>query len=1596
MSEISQRIAALSPEQQALLQSRLKQKSLKLPKKLQISQRTTSDALPLSPAQERLWVLHQLQPNLPLYNESFLFRLSGQLDSIVLEKSLNEIIQRHEILRTSIVVTEGQPSQIIASSKTINLPIVDLQELPDQQEAQAKQIANHSSSQPFDLAEAPLLRVLLLRLKQTEHIMLLTMHHIISDGWSWGILFQELTTLYQAYIAGNSSPLSELPIQYADFALWQQQQLQAPELETQLAYWQQQLKNAPPVVELPTDFLRPAIERYQGARTAFVLPQHLTNQLKSVCKRERVTLFVLLLAAFKTLLYRYNSSEDILVATPVANRTQIETESLIGCFINTLVLRTDFSGNLSFRELLLRVQEVELAAQAHQDLPFAQLVKALQPERNLSYSPLFQIMFVFQQAPVLALDLPNLKLQPLLVDSGVAKFDLTLFVEDNYQGLTGAIEYNTDLFKAETIARMLGHFQTLLESIVTGLDRRLSDLQLLTAAERHQLLVEWNHTEINYLQNQCLHELFAAQVEKTPDAVAVVFADEQLTYRQLDQHANAVAHHLQQLGIKPDMLVGICLERSLLMVVGLLGVLKAGAAYVPLDPTYPSERLAFMLSDSQAKVLLTQQHLLETLPPYQAKVICLDSVDITTNSAVAPTTKVSPLDLAYTIYTSGSTGKPKGVQISHSAVVNFLQSMQRQLGLTASDILLSVTTISFDIAALELYLPLITGAKVVLVSREAASDGKLLNEQLADASATVMQATPATWRMLLAAGWQGSQQLKILCGGEALPRDLAKQLLEKGAIVWNLYGPTETTIWSTAYAVKDSELATGFVPIGRPIANTQIYLLDSQQQPVPIGVPGELYIGGAGVARGYLNRPDLTDKKFVLHASGNRLYKTGDLARYLPNGNIEYLGRLDQQVKIRGFRIELGEIEAVLRQHPAVLSTIVMAMARTDVADSPRLVAYIVLCSQPVPSISEWRGFLKHYLPDYMIPSAFVILEALPLTPNGKVDRRALPAPDTAQPEVDEAIATPRTLQEQVLAKIWCQVLRIEQVGIHDNFFDLGGDSILSVLITSRADQAGLQLTTKQLFQNQTIAELAAVAIQTISQPLHQSETLQSPPQHKAKGYTPANFPLAKLDQQQLDRLITSNLDDIYPLSPVQQGLLFHTLSAPNSGIYFMQMSCTLHGELNVSAFKQSWQIAIARHSILRTAFIWEDLEQPLQVVLQNVELPWQSYDWRELSPNQQLAQLEAWLPTERSQGFTLSQAPLMRITLIHLAENTYQFTWSSHHLLLDGWSIPLVIKEVFTIYLALCQGKKISLTPSRPYRDYIAWLQQQDLSPAAAFWRQLLQGFTTPTPLGMNQAAKKASQDGSYHIQTITLSAATTAALQSVAQKQRLTLNTLIQGTWALLLHHYSNQQDVVFGATSSGRPTDLAGVEFIVGLLISTLPVRVQVSPTEFLLPWLQQIQLQQIEARQYEYSPLARVQKWSDCPPSVSLFESLVVFENYPTDSSLLRWGDNLEMHNVRVAIDNGYPLTIRVLPGKELSLQMLYDCCRFETATIVQKLGHFEILLSRIAENPHIQLGELKQILAETDKQQQLIKQKELEEASLQKLKMTKRKSLRSKE
>jgi amino acid adenylation domain-containing protein/non-ribosomal peptide synthase protein (TIGR01720 family) len=2316
--------------------------------------------LPLSFAQQRLWFLSQLEPDSPAYNVATALRLVGALDAALMEETFNEIVRRHEALRTTFTQVDGRPAQVVHPARRRALSLEDLGDLcRDEREARARRLALEESRLPFDLARGPLMRVRLLRLAPDEHVVLLTAHHIISDGWSTEIIFREVSAIYEALRRGEPSPLPEPQIQYADYALWQQEWLRGEVLEAELAYWKGRLESAPPQLELPTDYPRPAVQSSRGATESIALPAPVADAVRRLSRELGVTQFMALLAAFKVLLYRYTGEADIVVGTPVANRTRLETEDVVGIFVNTLALRTDLSGDPTFRGLAARVKETTLGAYAHQDTPFEKIVDELQLERNLSHTALFQVAFTFQAATqrATALGADSLTVTPLLDEGGTSKFDLTLSLSESPEGLDALAEYSTDLFARATIVRLLGHFRALLEALTANPDARLSSLSLAGPEETRRLLGEWSHTERKPLQTRCAYELFEEHAAATPDAPAVVHLEDRLTYGELNRRANQLARRLRRLGVGPEVAVGSCFEQGLDAVVSLLAVSKAGGVYVPLDPAFPKERLSYMIEDAGAPVLLTHERLAAGLPEYGGRVVLVDAdaEEINGYDGENLPRRARPDNLMYVIYTSGSTGRPKGTGVSHLAATNHFLTTKALMGLGPDERVLQFYSLSFDGSLEQIGPSLVSGACLYLREKEVWGVEEFA-DRLRTWRLTVIDLPPAYLQQFLTyvtSRTDGFEHLRlVVTGGDVLQPEAARlwqQSPLKSVRLVNAYGPTEAVVTSVAGDVEPvpEGVAPRRVPIGRALTNRTTYVLDSAGRPTPAGVPGELCIGGPLLARGYLNRPELTAEKFVpdpfADEPGGRLYRTGDRARYLSDGRIEFLGRVDRQIKVRGFRIEAGEIEAALARHPAVRE--VAVATSEDAHGHVRLVAYVVLderlaeardkrpelwpsvgeyqvydellysamtydevrnekyraaikqlvrdkvvleigtgkdavlarfCAEAgarkvyavevleasyrsakelvaslgladrievihgdsfsvelpeqvdvcvseiigtigssegtVPVLDDARRFLKeggvnipqrcltkiaavqlpdellrdprleglpgayarkvfehvghrfdvrlclnhlpkenlisdagvfedldfkgrgepasreevtltisrrarldgfllwinlhtaegividsleeqsnwlpvyfpafgaglevdegdvvravcsstpsdnqvnpdyrvkgsvlkrggevvefdfaslHHepsyrqtefyqrlfpeddagadqdvsagasdkdlrdflaarLPQYMVPSAFVRLEKLPLTPSGKVDRRALPAPTRFGAESEAGYVPPRTPAEETLAEVWREVLGVERVGVHDNFFHLGGDSILSIQIIARANQAGLRLTPRQLFQHQTVAALAAVAgtadavvaeqggvsgeapltpiqhwffashetelhhfnqsvllevrpgvdvallrevmqqmlahhdalrlrftrgaagwrqthaevseavsftridltglapeeqsaavesnaeeiqrsldlsagpivraalfdmgadkpgrlllvihhlavdgvtwrilledihlgyeqlargeavrlapkttsfkrwaerlseyarsielrqelpywlglnhpglgrlpfdlpgpntiesartIEVSLDPVETRALLQEVPRayradinsallsalaeacgewaggdallvdleghgreevfddvdvsrtvgwftsvfpvlletgggrgggeallevkeslrrvpHKGLGYgvmkylgadaevaggleslpaaeilfnyfgqldqvlaesplfaparesggatqsarhgrehllevnasvaggrlrvawtysenvhrretierlaagfagalralvadcravegavyTPSDFPLAGLDRGQLARLTQGmgQVEDIYPLSPVQQGMFFQSLY-PGEGAYVEQTSGALRGEVDVRALELAWQRAVERHGVLRTSFHLEDFDEPVQVVHARASMPFDVHDVSLLSPAEQRAWLAAYLEADRRRGFDLARPPLLRVALVKTGPDEHQFVWTFHHLLLDGWSVSLLFKEVMTLYAALSEGAEARLEPPRQFGDYIAWLRRQDLPAAESFWRASLRGFRRPTRLGTDRAPGSPQEErfGDAHV---SLSAETTARLQALARQHQLTLNTLLQGAWALVLGHYGGEPDVLFGVTVSGRPAELARIEAMVGMFINTLPVRVRLPQDESVAGWLAALQAQQAEMRQYDYTPLSQVQGWGEVPRGVPLFESLLIFENYPVQTAAREQRSELGVADVQALTRTKHRLTVVAAPGAEVGLNIAYSLRWFDDAQVEALLGHFKLLLESMAERPEQSLGSL---------------------------------------
>lgn len=1432
MTDLRDRIAHLSPEKRKLLELLLKAQGVEVPHSRITPQPRTTNRLPLSFAQQRLWFLDQFQPNSPFYNIPSAMRLTGHLHVAALERCVAEIVRRHETLRTTFAPgdaeSQEQPVQVVAPVATpsaVILPVIDLQHVPQaEREAEVRRLAAVEAQRPFDLQAGPLLRVTLLKLAAEEHIALFTLHHIVSDGWSMGVLVREVAALYRAFAAGDPNPLPPLPIQYADYALWQRQHLQGEVLEQQLAYWQRQLGGDLPVLELPTDRPRPAVQTYNGATYGFSIPQVVAERLKNLSQQEGATLFMALLAAFNVLLHRYSGQADLCIGTPVAGRSRAETEGLIGCFINTLVLRTSLAENPGFRTLLAQVREVAVGAFDHQDVPFETLVEVLEPERDMSHSALFQVMFILQNAPISKHELPNLTIQPVEAQSGTATFDLTLGVVDSSGDLLASFEYNTDLFDAGTIARMAEHFNVLLAGIVANPDQPIAALPLMRPAEQRQIVRDWNDTAAAYPVDECVQQLFELQAARTPDAVAVVWGDTQLSYDELNTRANYLAHHLQRLGVGPETLVGICLERSLDLPVAVLGVLKAGGAYVPLDPNYPAERLQFMLQNAQMSVLLTQERLLVKLLAHQAQAVCLDSdwERITQGDASNPVSSATPDNLAYVIFTSGSTGQAKGVLVEQRSLVNAYRSWEQAYELRSLRAHLQMANFAFDVFTGDFVRALCSGATLVLCPSELLLSPPQLYALLQRTQVDAAEFVPVVLRALMQHLDQTGQRLDfmrlLVCGSDSWYVEeyvRFRELCGSHTRLINSFGLTEATIDSCYFEAAALDLLDGqLVPVGRPFPNMQLYILDQHRQPVPVGVPGELYVGGAGVARGYLHRPELTAERFVSVVDAGslamndgiadqppsslvrRLYKTGDLARYRPDGTIEFLGRADQQVKIRGFRIEPGEVEAALGEHPGVQSAVVLA--RKNPRGETCLVGY-ALPAESAPTSSELRRFLQERLPEYMVPSALMLLPALPLTPNGKIDRKLLPAPDWSERLLEDAYVAPRTPVEELVANSWQQVLGVAQVGAYDNFFALGGHSLLATQVVSRVrDAFGIELPLRTIFEAPTVAALA----ERIGQ-MQPTATLDAAP------------------------IVPVPRDGALPLSFAQQRFWFFDQFEPGSPLYNIPDAVRLVGTLNVEALHQSFNTIVRRHEILRTTFPTVD-GQPRQQIAPELAVPLPIIDLTHLPLAEREADVQRRARIEAMRGFDLQRGPLVRATLLRLGATEHVALLTMHHIVADGWSTGVLIRELAALYTALAHGQPTPL-PALPiqYADYAAW-QRQHLQGAIRdaqlnYWIEHLRGAPPllELPTDRPRPAVQTNQGGHHRF---TLPPALLDDLHALSRQEGATLFMTLLAAWQTLLARYSGQTDISVGTPIANRTQ--GATEALIGCFINTLALRTDLS--------------------------------------------------------------------------------------------------------------------------------------------------------------------------
>ncbi|MEU7861010.1 amino acid adenylation domain-containing protein [Nonomuraea sp. NPDC049141] len=1964
------------------------------PEDREIAQVPRDGVLPMSFAQQRLWFHAELEPGSAEYNALRALRLRGDLDIRALTAALNHVVRRHESLRSTFDAVDGRGFQVVHDHVDLPLPLVDLSGRAS--DGAVEQCLLDEMNTPYDLRRGPLFRPSLLRMGARDHVLVLSMHHIVSDGWSMGRLAGELSTAYTAELSGTEAVLPPLPVQYADYAAWQRNRAAGPALDDQLAYWRGRLDRMT-ALELPTDRPRPPVRTSAGAVHVFEVPEPLVSRLRGLSRDNGATLFMPLAAATKLLLSRYSGEQDIALGTVTSGRGRPDLENLIGFFINTVVLRSQVDGSLPFTAFLSQVRSTLLDAFANEEVPFQRLVEILRPERDPSRPPLVQVMVNLQNTADGAPAFHGLEVSEIQPPMNVAKLDLTFDFYEDARSLTCYLEYSTDLYDRATIERMSRHLLMLLTSITEAPDSPLHALAMLTEAELHELTTAWQGPTVRRGPARCVHELFDEQARRSPDAIAVSCGDERLTFAGLAARADQLAQHLTGLGVGPGVLVGVCLERGVDAVVALLGVLKAGGAFLPLDPDHPAQRLTTMLDDGAASVVITEARLRDRVAAHQATIVDMDRdrPALDRLPAVPPATTVTPDDLAYVVYTSGSTGTPKGVMVNHHNVRHIMRAWDARYGLTRlRGRCLSVSSLGVDVFFGDFLLSTLFGGELVVCPADVVADPPALAAMLGQEAPEILVTTPSLAKAVSQElTWVGGSldSLRVLAVGSEpwLADDCAKLLEQVGpdTVVTNAYGATETTVDSTVFELRADPIGpAAMVPVGRPLINTRVYVLDARMSPVPVGVFGELYIGGDGVAQGYWNRPDLTERRFLRDPFTTdpeaRLYRTGDLGRWRADGNLELVGRADDQVKVRGFRVELGEVETAIMRHTGIAAA--AAAVRRDETGRDRLVGYVVPAGDRAPDLGELRAFLADIVPDPAVPSALVILDALPLTSSGTLDRRALPAPDRVERAADRYVP-PRTHVETVLTAVWAEVLGVDQggVGIEDNFFGLGGDSILGLQVVSRARRAGLRLTAKQIFLHQTVADLATVVtvedvpraaagpavgdvrltpvqhwffeeypdgaehfnqsmflelsddpdvaalrtafagslahhdalrlraertadgwrqhyasiengevfrtadlseldepgqdramrdavmeaqrglrldtgplvravfftlgrgrsprlfvtahhlvvdgvswrvllsdLDTVYQQAARGEDVRLEPktssyrdwsgrlgeavaagrferelaywseveravenaavlpvdgsgentvgsartvsvrlsaettrallrdvpgvyrtqvndvllgalatvlsawtggdtipvemeghgredlfddvdlsrtvgwfttlfpvaltvpsapdwgavikavkeqlreiptaglgygalrylgnggalgrgrpcqvgfnyhgrfdvdtddgglvrgwlpspvadrspdlarqnlievtgmvrqgelefgweyavgihheatiarlaaefvaaleqivEHCARpgagGCTPSDFPLAGLDQDGVDRIAGDgrSVEDVYPLTPMQSGLLFHSLGAHDTDIYFTHFGLVLDGVTDPEILAEAFQRVVDRTPILRTAVAGEEAGEPLQVVYRDVRLPVTQHDWRGLSAAAQEERKKRLWEEATRQELDLTRPPLMRLHMARLSETGVQILWSSHHILLDGWSFADVLSEVFEEHAALT-GEQVSAPKvRRPYREYVRWLADQDKTAAADHWRRTMAGFTAPTPLPFDRAPVRAHQSRDSAWLDLALSQEHTRRLERFARNARLTVNTVIQGAWAMSLSRYSGERDVSFGTTVSGRPAELPGADEMIGLFINTLPARVRVDRDLDTLSWLRRIQEQQVDARQYEYVSLAQVRQWSEIPHGSNLFDSVVVFENFPYDDEAAA-RNGLQVREMTSVETSNYPLTCVAFITDTLRMRLGYDPRLFDEDTARRFSDHLLGLLDAMVTAP----------------------------------------------
>ncbi|WP_141333042.1 non-ribosomal peptide synthetase, partial [Myxococcus sp. AB025B] len=1498
--------------------------------------------LPLSFAQQRLWFIDQLQPGSSTYNMPSFVRLSGPLDAKALQLSFDSLVSRHEALRTSFIQKDDQPLQVIAPHAELPVTHVNLRALaPEVRGAEVERLLREEYQRPFNLSTGPLIRAQLLELSDTEHVLALNMHHIVSDGWSMGVLIQEVAALYDAFSHGKPSPLAPLSIQYADFSVWQRSWLQGPVLDAQIDYWRHQLADLT-TLELPLDKPRPAVQTSAGDVALITLPLATTEKLKNLCQQEGATPFMALLAVWQLLLSRYSGQDDIAVGSPIAGRHRSELEGLIGFFVNTLVLRSRVDAHASFPHLLRQVKEAALGAYAHQDIPFERLVEELQPTRDMSRSPLFQVLFVLQNTPASGVQTHELSLSPVDISGGTSKFELQLSLVESPEGFFGGLSFNTDLFERATAERMARHFKRLAEAIVNNLDAPVSAHTMLTEDERQQVLVDWASAPLSAPVDSTIPEAFARAVALAPDAPALVFGETALTYRQLDERSNQLARLLLHHGVTTDDRVALSLERSFELVIALVAIVKAGAAYVPLDASYPSHRLLAMMEDTQPRLLLTSRALASKLPNEGVTTLVLEEVDTSAQPAGPLPSLALPESLAYVDFTSGSTGRPKGVGTLHAGVLRTLVgATYTRFGPEQTHVLLA--PISFDASTFEIWGALLHGARLVVPPAHTLS---LEEIELAVSrhGVSTLWATSGLFSQLADAGLPGLSTVQhVLTGGDVVsPVHVRKALTAWGAQVTNAYGPTESTVFATTFAITRAEDLGATLPIGRPIQGTRLLVLDASLQPVAPGVTGELFIGGEGLARGYLLRPDLTAERFVpdpFSASpGARLYRTGDLVRWRADGTLDFLGRADSQVKLRGFRIELAEVEAALREYTSI--TRALALVREDVPGDKRLTAYFTASSPVDPA--ALRAFLKQRLPEFMLPSFLIPLAAFPLTANAKLDRKALPAPDTL---ASSTFVAPRNPTEELLAAIWADVLRLDKVSVADDFFELGGHSLLATQVVSRVRRAfEVELPLRALFEASSISALATRILAVRGE-----SGTQAPP------------------------LVPAPRTGELPLSFAQQRLWLVDQLEPGSSAYNIPSALRLRGALNVAALERAFTALVERHESLRTTFLARDGE-PIQVihparafVLPIVELG--------ILPTEEREERAVRLATEEAQRpFDLARGPVLRAMLLRLAAEEHVLLVTLHHAVSDGWSMGVLIQELASLYEAFSTGIEARLAPLPiQYADFAAWqrswLKGDVLEQQLAYWRQQL-GELPPLLELPTDKPRPPVRNPRGASRPVRLSRELTERLAVLCRQEGATPFMALLAVWQVLLSRYSGQDDIAVGSPIAGRTR--TETEGLIGFFVNTLVLRSRVRPGLRFRELLAQVRATTLAAYEHQDVPFEKLVEELKPQRSLShtpLFQVMLSLQNIPVTSRTVASAteDSPPLHLEPFAQDHQttkFDLTLTLSQTPDgLAGGLSYRVDLFDDATIERWVGHLHTLLEAAINAPDTLVGELPMLSAE---------------------------------